>query len=411
MLLHLTLSVSLAAQAPSRAPASPSAARSDLQAVRVWLPDTFPRVGDGARVYVRLASGAHLMVLHADAAGHIRVLFPATPTGSDLVPGGKTFEVAGTGVSGSFPILAPGAGLVLAIRSDRPFDRDGLEASGEWDYSHALLFQPTAGNLFAALLDVADRVTGGRPYQYDQAAYRTPGSGAVRLASGEDVCLECFNAHATAPSDASAPVATAMVVDCSDATLVDSFCGIQDNRSYVTEQAAEAPIDVSGYPVYVPLYVPVFIPGRRHLARPHRPSPSSAIALDPRLRSIPGRVVPPPPRRRPPIIVRQPRAPSHPRSREDDGAPPASRDVRPGSGRPGGRPATDPAFRPPASRPIPATSFVSSSIWATSPYPGAVSRGPRTISPTPAATFALPLTRSTTVPSRAALRTLGSARH
>jgi hypothetical protein len=344
------------------------------------------------------------MVLHADAGGRIRVLFPATPSGSDLVPGGRTFELAGASASGSFPVRLPGAGLVLAIRSTYPFDLAGLAVSGAWDYEHALLFQPTAGNPFAALLDVADRVTGGRPYRYDQAAYHTPGANPVHVASGEAVCLECFTAHAAAPSGAPAPSATATVVDCSNTTLVDAFCGVQDNRSYITEPAAEAPVEVSGYPVYVPLYVPVFVPSRRHFERPHRSSPAATMTIDRRLRSLPDRVVPPPPRRRPSIIVRQPRAPSRPHSRdiESPAIPrvPALR-ATPDMGR---------STPPPRGVPSPEQPVTSASRWAQAPVTGFAPLFPqRPMRPTtaPAATtFSLPAMRSTLVPSRAVVRAL-----
>jgi hypothetical protein len=338
-------------------------------------------------------------VLHADASGRIRVLYPITP-GTDVVPGGRSFEVAGAGGQGTFRILAPGSGLVLAIRSAGPLEVDGLLENGHWDYERALLFQPTAGNLFAALLDIADRVTGGRPYAYDQAAYATSGARTERVASGAAVCLDCFPTRpAATASDPSAAAATT-IVDCSNSTLIDSFCGVEDNRSYVTETAPPPEAAASPVPVYVPVYVPVFVNRREH----HE-------ALDPRLRALPGRIVPPAPRRRPSIVVRQPRAPSHPRPRYDDDAPLASRDIRPLAGPPAAQGTGRPPIHHPSTAQAPATSFVSSSVWATIPSTRVIAPPSRRPIPTTSApAFALPVTRSTVVPTRAVLRALSSTR-
>lgn len=405
MLLHSALAIPFMVQAlPARA--APPATGPETPPVRVWLPDTLPHVGDRARVFVRLATTGHLMVLHVDVGGRIRVLFPSTPMSEDFVPGGETFEVAATTGGGTFPILNAGAGLVLAVYSARPFDVDGLVRSGAWDYGHALLFQPTAGNLFAALLDIADRVSGGGPYRYDQAAYRTPGASSARLASGEAVCLECFTTHSSRPAPTVAVntgtvnTGTMNVVDCSNATLVSSFCGVEDNRSYVTEQAVEPPVEVSGYPVVVPVYVPLLIPSRRRFERPHRPLPTPALAYDHRLRAVPGRVVPPPPRRRPPIAVPQPRVPTRSRPRRSDPQPQAPSDVgRPRAARPSSGTTPRSAAASPTSPVAPTTR------WERAPFVYVVPRTlpERRLRQSTAAvptTIALPRTRAPLAPSR-----------
>src|SRR5258708_39894961 len=53
--------------------------------------------GDKARVYVQTAQDGHLVVLHADAAGRIRVLFPVDPSADDFVRGGRRLEGRGRG--------------------------------------------------------------------------------------------------------------------------------------------------------------------------------------------------------------------------------------------------------------------------------------------------------------------------
>jgi hypothetical protein len=319
---HLLLGLGLLAQTV----AVPSAGRADTLAVRAWLPDSVRPVGHPLQVYVALRDTSYLVVLHVDASGRIRVLFPRNPTDPDLVPGGVTFAVTGAESGSTFRIPVPGTGSVLAVRSWAPFRFDGLAAGGQWDYEHALLLLPTAGNPFAALLDIADRIAAGEGYNYDLAEYRTPGAVATRVPAKDSVCFSCLAARRSGRSQgegggagltnsalaidhsyAAAPGGT--VVDCSSTTLVDSYCGVQDNS--VSTTVEETTIDQSTTIVY-PAPTPEFFPFRRRFRRPPpAPAPPQpAIALN--LRRVPGRIVPPARRRPPPIVVQQPRAASHP---------------------------------------------------------------------------------------------------
>lgn len=338
MTVHLAIALGLLAQTvspPTRA------AHAVTPPVRVWLPETTLAVGDPARVYVTLRDTSHLVVLHVDPSGRIRVLFPRSPTEPDLVPGRETFAVGGIEDGLSFRVAGPGIGTVLAVRTSTrtPFRFDGLSAGDGWDYENALLLQPTAGNPFAALLDIADRIANGEAYNYDLAQYRTPGATASRRAQPDSVCFSCLAARHSggggAPdgygevnnsaiaidhSYAAAPGGT--VVDCSSATLVDSWCGVQDN-SVSTTVTESTSYESTSY--VTPIEEPFFFPFRRfrHLRRAPAPAPfPPAIALN--LRRVPGRVVPPPPRRPPRIVVEQPRAPSHPIAAPVPAAPPAA---------------------------------------------------------------------------------------
>ncbi|MGE5760364.1 MAG: DUF4384 domain-containing protein [Gemmatimonadota bacterium] len=324
MTVYLAIGLGLLAQ--TAAPTAPiRAARSDVPPVRVWLPDTTVSVGEPARVYVALRDTSHLMVLHVDPSGRIRVLFPRHPGDPDLVPGGETFGIAGIEEGLTFRVPGPGTGTILAVRSSArtPFRFDGLTVGNDWDYDNALLLQPTGGNPFAAMLDIADRIANGEAYNYDLAGYRTPGAMATRRLASDTVCFSCLAARhsgSTGQADdgmvnsaiaidhsyAAAPGGT--VVDCSSSTLVDSFCGVQDNSVATTVQESTTYASTS----YVePVYTPFFFPFRRFRRMQRAPAlPPPAIALN--LRRIPGRVVPPPPRRPPRIEVQQPRAPSHP---------------------------------------------------------------------------------------------------
>jgi uncharacterized protein DUF4384 len=335
LILALGLLAPAAGTPPTRA--------SDSAAVRVWLPDTVRPVGAPVQVYVALRDSSYLVVLHADASGRIRVLFPRNPTDPNLVPGGETFALTGREDGSTFRVPMPGTGSILAIRSWTPFRFEGLATGGQWDYDHALLFLPTAGSAFAALLDIADRIA-GEGYNYDLAEYRTPGA-APRVAAKDTVCLSCLAARRSgrAPADA-APTnsATAIdhsyaaapggtVVDCSSTTLVDSYCGVQDN-SVTNDITEETTVEQST--IVYPVLEPVFFPIRRFRRAPRAPvPPPPAIALN--LRRVPGRIVPPARRRPPQIVVLQPRAASHPDAvTPPDAAPDQATPVTPMHGSP-----------------------------------------------------------------------------
>lgn len=296
--------------------------------VRAWLPDTVLAVGAPARVYVELEDSGYLALLHVEPSGRIRVLYPARPTDADYVPGGVPFVVQGISDSTTFRVAAPGTGTLLAVRSWTPLHFADLASGGRWDYERSLLLQPTAGNPFAALLDIADRITDGEAYSYDLTGYRTPGALAVRRTTTDSVCRNCFTAHhqhadqAAAGSDAGAIAidhsmaasGNGSVVDCSYATLTSSFCGVDNSATTYEESTAAAAAPEAApsyvYPYYPQGYFPYLFFHRRRLPPPAPPLPPPAIALN--LRAAPRSAVPPPPRRIPRIAVTQPTAPSRP---------------------------------------------------------------------------------------------------
>src|ERR1700756_2768113 len=80
-------------------------------------------VGDHARVYVQSEQDGYLVVLHADADGRIRVLFPLDPTDDDFIRGGRRFEVRSRGDRDAFQIESgDGSGTVLAAVAKDPFN-------------------------------------------------------------------------------------------------------------------------------------------------------------------------------------------------------------------------------------------------------------------------------------------------
>ena len=315
MVLLLVVKLGLLAQTPVLSPAGSHATPALTAAsVRVWLSDSNYQVGARARVFVNLRDAGYLAVLHADAAGRIRVLFPLSPDEPAQAPAGPTLQVSSWEDQTAFVVPAgSGMGTVVAVRSRTPLRFDDLRTDTGWDYANSLLFQPTAGNPLAALLDIADRMTGGARYQYDVAVYRTPQTSKT-LAVQDEVPWSGVGSGGSYYPEAAAPQQMAVVaqtnsVDCSNATLVDSFCGVIDNHVTNIYQQPEQ----QQAPQYVPYYLPYFIPRRHRFNRDSQPTrPQPAIAMAVNLRALrTGVVVPPRRRERTPIQVRQPYAPSH----------------------------------------------------------------------------------------------------
>jgi hypothetical protein len=221
MLHALVLSVALAVQVPP-----PAGAR---EPVRVWRTDSV--------AFVALNRPGHLLVMHVDAIGRIQVLYPLTPDDSFTVSNDAPAEI-------SLPPTAEGnPSTFIAVRSRWAFDFASVRLGSWWDYRDALLLQPTAGDPLAALLEIADRVTDGRPYDFAEATYSREG---VVIARGPveqpQVCWTCVRPRPTVVA-AAAPVGTSSV-DCTNATLTNSFCGV---ASAPVTIAAPAPPQPAAY--------------------------------------------------------------------------------------------------------------------------------------------------------------------
>jgi hypothetical protein len=358
--------------------------------VRVWIADS--------TVYVRLRDPGYLTVLHVDPVGRIRVLFPFNPDDNAAAAGGATFQLAA-------PLGAEsGTATIVAARSSRPLQVAGLRAGPFWDYGSGMLFQPTAGNGVAALLDIADRMADGGAFDFDVTTYRI-GRGPLAARDPQlttPVCLTCVRSYAV-EQQSTVAIDQSNSVDCSSANLVNSFCGVVDNRvtnTYVYNEVAAAP-----EPVYVPYYVPIFIRPRRRVSQPPPPPPQRTLAIVSPLQRVSGPVVPPPPRRKFVIDVQQPRqqryAPIEPRQREAPAVlsalPPGPRAVAPAA----------PRVVHWGSAAMPARASVS--------WQPATPQRPEVAAPTPEpmhGTLSLPATHAwRSVPSSAVLRSIRARPH
>jgi hypothetical protein len=138
--------------------------------VRVKLSDEVVAPGERVKVRVKTAADGYLVVLHADAAGRIRVLFPLDPRDSTAVRAGRDYEIRGRGNRDGFTVdQRDGSGLVLAARAGTPFRFDAFVRGGHWDY-RALVATDSTDDPEAALFDVLDRMAGG-DYDYDLVPY------------------------------------------------------------------------------------------------------------------------------------------------------------------------------------------------------------------------------------------------
>src|SRR5437667_4522959 len=202
MLPFLAVTVGLLVQSagnphPARATRAPAP-----DPVRVWRTDS--------TVYVALRQPGHLLVLHVDAIGRIQVLFPLAPDDStamsDDAPVALALPPTGEGNPATF----------VAVRSRWPFEFAALRAGASWNYYDALLLQPAAGGPLGALLDVADRVTDGRPYDYGVVTYSREGTAVARgPVVPPQVCLSCVR-RGTAVAAAAPQTLPTNAVDCSN---------------------------------------------------------------------------------------------------------------------------------------------------------------------------------------------------
>ena len=164
------------------------AQKADDPPVRIDLNhEQFTR-GDRARVYVQTAEDGHLVVLHADPEGRIRVLFPLDPSDDDFVRGGRKVEIRGRSDRDAFFVDAgDGSGTVVAVLSPDPLSFDGFVRNDHWDYrSLGPTSEDQRSDPLASLLDVARRMAGESHFEYDVATYVVGDQIASRYGYGSD---------------------------------------------------------------------------------------------------------------------------------------------------------------------------------------------------------------------------------
>ena len=259
---------------------TPARANRAPDPVRIWRADS--------TAYVTLRQPGNLLVMHVDAIGRIQVLFPAGPDDD------AGMLVNDTLVAIPLPPAAEGnPATFIAVRSRWPFEFAALREGAAWNYYGALLLQPTAGDPLGALLDIADRVTDGRPYDYAEATYSRTGTVVARgPVVPPQVCLSCVR---RAPPAVAVAAAATNSVDCSNASLTNSFCGVNSGSVSITSvppptaQSQQVMYQPAAEAVYIPYFVPFGRGMRRRIEpppmRPPTPPPSfgAAYPIAPRL--------------------------------------------------------------------------------------------------------------------------------
>jgi hypothetical protein len=228
--------------------------------VTVWRADS--------TLYVKLSDPGHVVLLHVDAIGRIQVLFPELPGDNTAIAADAPLAIALP------PTAQANPATFVAVRSRWPFAFTALKTGFDWDYENAWLLQPTAGDPLGALLDIADRITDGRPYDYGVISYARDGLASSRRTPIQpDVCLSCVRHGAPAAAVASAAGQTNNV-DCSNALLTNAFCGVNNGSVAISSEPAQQPAYEQpqvAQPVYVPYYVPFVVHSGRSRFEFHEP--------------------------------------------------------------------------------------------------------------------------------------------
>ena len=163
----------LSAPAPAPAPALVAAAAAVDQepAVRISLDDHGDYyTGHGAQVAIKTDRDGYLLVLKADPAGGLRVLFPLEPYDDGFVEGGKSYEIVNRSGRAAFQVgYSSGVGTVFAAYSKWPFSVKGYASDRRWNYE-ALRIAPDAP-VETALVDLVTDMAYDGWFEYDLAEY------------------------------------------------------------------------------------------------------------------------------------------------------------------------------------------------------------------------------------------------
>jgi hypothetical protein len=112
------------------------------------------------------------------------VLFPLDPSDDDFVRGGKRVEIRGRSNRDAFFVDAgDGSGTVVAVVSPDPLSYDAFVRNDHWDY-RVLGTTQLRDDPLAGLLDIARRMAGESPFEYDAATYVVGGGMASNYGSG-----------------------------------------------------------------------------------------------------------------------------------------------------------------------------------------------------------------------------------
>ncbi|MBK5187659.1 MAG: DUF4384 domain-containing protein, partial [Gemmatimonadaceae bacterium] len=165
-ILPFVLSVVTAA-APTPAPAATGAE----PAIRVTLNRQTYNRGDRAQVTVRVRDDGYVVILHQDANGHVRVLFPVDPGDDNFIKAGDDYEIRSRGDRDAFQVTTTGSGTVYAAVSMDPYHVDDFVRNNHWDYARLDDDSSAANDPEAAMTNIVEQMADGNHFDYDVTTY------------------------------------------------------------------------------------------------------------------------------------------------------------------------------------------------------------------------------------------------
>jgi len=153
-------------------PAPAPAATGAEPAIRVTLNHQNYDRGDRARVTVRVRDDGYVVVLHEDANGHVRVLFPVDPGDDNFLKAGQDYEIRGRGDRDAFQVTANGSGTVYAAVALDPYHFDNVVRNNHWDYAKLDGDDSAASNSAeATMTSIVEQMADGNHFDYDLTTY------------------------------------------------------------------------------------------------------------------------------------------------------------------------------------------------------------------------------------------------
>jgi uncharacterized protein DUF4384 len=169
-ILPFVLSVVTAAT-PTLAPADSAAARDAEPAIKVTLNHQTYNRGDRARVTVRVRDDGYVVVLHEDANGHVRVLFPVDPGDDAFLKAGQDYEIRARGDRDAFQVTGTGSGTVYAAVQMDPYHFDDFVRNTHWDYARLDDDSAATNDPEALMTNLVEQMADGNHFDYDVATY------------------------------------------------------------------------------------------------------------------------------------------------------------------------------------------------------------------------------------------------
>jgi hypothetical protein len=157
-------------------PAPAPAVSGAEPAIRVTLNRQNFNRGDRASVTIRVRDDGYVVVLHTDANGRVRVLFPVDPGDDNFMKAGQQYEIRGRGDRDAFQATSSGSGTVYAAVSMDPYHVDDFVRNNHWDYARLEDDSASADDPEAAMTNIVEQMADGSHFDYDLVTYTVESS-------------------------------------------------------------------------------------------------------------------------------------------------------------------------------------------------------------------------------------------